>query len=113
MAKLIKQLVKAIKAAGDEKRIMILMLLNKREELCVCEIQALLNLSQPTVSRHLKILEDVGFLESHREGQWVIYRLKKNWPFISYFFKGIETALANDEEFKSLIVKAKKISLRH
>jgi ArsR family transcriptional regulator len=77
MAKSLKQFVKTMKALSDENRVIVLKLLLAKKELCVCELQSLLKLSQPTVSRHLKISEEAGFLESRRERQWIIYRLNR------------------------------------
>ncbi|MBC7298416.1 MAG: winged helix-turn-helix transcriptional regulator, partial [Demequina sp.] len=44
-------------------------------EACVCDLAALANVSQPTVSHHLKVLRDVGVLTSQRRGTWVWYRI--------------------------------------
>ncbi|MDW7711634.1 MAG: metalloregulator ArsR/SmtB family transcription factor [Deferrisomatales bacterium] len=61
------------KALSDESRLRILWMLEERE-LCVCEIQAILGLAQSTVSRHLQVLEDSGFVVSERVGPWKNYR---------------------------------------
>ena len=63
------------KALGDETRQRILGLLSARE-MCVCEIISALEMTQPTTSHHLKILEDAGLLDSRKEGKWVIYSLR-------------------------------------
>lgn len=42
-------------------------------EMCVCEITAALGLAQPTVSKHLRILEEAGLVRSRKSGQWVNY----------------------------------------
>src|SRR6478735_9613894 len=44
-------------------------------EACVCDLAALTDVSQPTVSHHLKVLRDVGVLASERRGTWVWYRI--------------------------------------
>jgi len=44
--------------------------------MCVCEVMIALNLTQPTASHHLKILENAGLVKSRKEGKWVYYRLK-------------------------------------
>jgi ArsR family transcriptional regulator len=67
-----KRLSRIFKAFGDEKRLAILRLINNRE-MCVCEIMAALNLTQPTASHHLGILERAGLAEERREGRWVFY----------------------------------------
>jgi len=112
MSRLVKQFVKALKALGDENRLKIVKLLLVRKDLCVCELQSLLGLSQPTVSRHLKILEDASFVESRREGQWVIYWLKKQDNFLSPLLRVIDDTLIDDNEIKVLAQKAKEIDLR-
>ena len=60
------------KALGDETRQRILGLLLIRE-LCVCELITALNMTQPTTSHHLSILEDAGLVESRKEGRLVFY----------------------------------------
>lgn len=46
-------------------------------EICVCEFQEHLDLSQPTVSHHLKTLREAGLIESRREGTWVYHTLRR------------------------------------
>ncbi|AMM41535.1 Bacterial regulatory protein, ArsR domain protein [Candidatus Desulfofervidus auxilii] len=106
----LKKWIKAFKALGDESRLKMLACIAKKKELCVCELQALLKLSQPTVSRHLRILEEADFLESRRQGQWVIYTLKEN-KISSIFLKLIDE-ISKEDELKDLIEKARKINLR-
>ena len=61
-------------ALGDKTRLKMLRLLAK-EELCACELMTALDLTQPTTSHHLGILERSGLVASRREGRWVFYRL--------------------------------------
>lgn len=70
-----KQFVKVMKALSDPSRVKAVKMLGKREPLCVCELTAALGLAQPTVSKHMKVLEEAGLVESFREGAWVNYRL--------------------------------------
>lgn len=74
------QPVAIFKAFGDENRLAILLLVRQQTELCVCELTAALNLSQPTVSRHLAYLREQNLLQDERRGQWVYYRLHSNLP---------------------------------
>ena len=67
-----KHLVKVMKALADPTRIKILKMLEQRE-LCVCEIHAALHLAQPTISKHLKILEEAGLVDKRKDAQFVIY----------------------------------------
>jgi len=59
---------------GDTTRLKILRLIAE-EELCACEVMVALDLTQPTTSHHLGILERAGLVSSRREGKWVFYRL--------------------------------------
>jgi ArsR family transcriptional regulator, arsenate/arsenite/antimonite-responsive transcriptional repressor len=69
-----KNLTDQMKALGDLTRLRILGLLMERE-LCVCEILAVLQLPQSTVSRHLAILRRAGWLDDRRQGSWMYYRI--------------------------------------
>jgi len=69
-----KRLEQVFFGVADKTRLMILELLAD-EELCSCEIMAALNLTEPTTSHHLGILERVGLIMSRREGKWVFYRI--------------------------------------
>jgi len=62
------------KALADETRLRILNLLEVRE-MCVCEIMVALDLTQPTASHHLGILENAGVVKSRKEGKWVFYKV--------------------------------------
>jgi len=66
--------VEVFKAAADPCRLRILKLL-KEGELCVCEIMTALDMTQPTASHHLRILEKAGLVRDRREGQWIFYSL--------------------------------------
>jgi len=59
---------------GDVTRLKMLKLIGD-EELCSCEVMAALDLTQPTTSHHLGILERAGVLSSRRDGKWVFYRI--------------------------------------
>ncbi|EIK4463265.1 winged helix-turn-helix transcriptional regulator [Campylobacter coli] len=62
-----------ISAINDESRVLILYHVLKYQELCVCDLQKLLNMAQSRLSRHLKILKDAGFLYVKRKGTWAYY----------------------------------------
>ena len=64
------------KALGDPVRLRLLNLIasNPGGEACVCDISAPFDLSQPTISHHLKVLRSAGILDSERRGSWVYYR---------------------------------------
>jgi ArsR family transcriptional regulator len=68
------------KCLADDTRLKAIMLIRLEEELCVCELTAALQLSQPKVSRHLAQLRTCGLLVDRRVGQWVFYRLNPELP---------------------------------
>jgi len=74
MGSSMREFVRLMKALSDPNRVKIITLLGGRE-LCVCELTALLGVAQPTVSKHLRILEDAGLVSFRKEGNWIIYRL--------------------------------------
>ena len=65
-----KGFIKVMKALSDPNRIKILKML-QHKSLCVCEMQAALEIAQPTVSNHLKVLEEAGFVTYRKNGLWV------------------------------------------
>lgn len=69
-----KEFIKVMKALSDPNRVRLLKMLQKRE-MCVCEVRAVLGIAQPTVSKHLKLLEDAGLVDRRKEGLWVNYSL--------------------------------------
>lgn len=62
------------KALGDETRLRIVALLS-HGELCVCHIEAALDLTQSNTSRQLGVLKNAGVVEPRRDGNWVYYRI--------------------------------------
>ena len=68
------------KCLADETRARMTLLIAAEGELCVCELTAALEDSQPKISRHLAQLRSCGVLEDQRRGQWVYYRLHPQLP---------------------------------
>jgi ArsR family transcriptional regulator, arsenate/arsenite/antimonite-responsive transcriptional repressor len=69
------QLAKVFKALGDPVRLRLLSMIASREggEVCVCEMTPAFDLSQPTISHHLKLLRQAGLIDCERRGTWVYY----------------------------------------
>jgi DNA-binding transcriptional ArsR family regulator len=66
------------KALADENRIRILMALHANDELCVCNINELLDLAPSTVSKHLFLLKNARLVKARKEGRWMHYRLNRD-----------------------------------
>jgi ArsR family transcriptional regulator, arsenate/arsenite/antimonite-responsive transcriptional repressor len=69
------ELAERFRALADPTRVAIVNRLSGAEELCVCDLTAAFELSQPTISHHLRILREAGLVESARRGTWAFYRL--------------------------------------
>ena len=69
-------LARLFKALGDETRLRMVALL-AHGELCVCHLEAALQLSQPNASRQLAILKAAEIVEPRRQGSWIYYRLRR------------------------------------
>ncbi|MEU5495277.1 ArsR/SmtB family transcription factor [Streptomyces griseofuscus] len=71
------ELAKVFKALGDPVRLRLLSMIASRAggEVCVCDLTPAFDLSQPTVSHHLKLLRQAGLIDCERRGTWVYYWL--------------------------------------
>lgn len=67
-----------LKALADPVRLRLLSLVASHGdgEACVCDLQEAFDLSQPTISHHLKVLHEVGLLDRSKRGVWVYYRVR-------------------------------------
>src|SRR5213592_4736514 len=70
-----ESLAARFKALADPTRVAIVNRLAGCDECCVCDLTSVFELSQPTVSHHLKVLRDAGLVESSRRGTWAYYRI--------------------------------------
>ncbi len=78
---------------SDETRLRCLVLLQKKGELCVCEISQIIGSIQPKMSRHLALMRNSGLVSDERRGQWVYYSLNPSLP--DWAKKIIESTLEN------------------
>ena len=69
------ELAKVFKALGDPVRLRLLSMIASRSggEVCVCDLTPAFDLSQPTISHHLKLLRQAGLIDCERRGTWVCY----------------------------------------
>ncbi len=70
-----RRYARAFKALGDPTRLAMLEMIAAADELCACEIEPSFDLSQPTISHHLKLLREAGLIAGERRGTWVYYRV--------------------------------------
>jgi ArsR family transcriptional regulator, arsenate/arsenite/antimonite-responsive transcriptional repressor len=105
-----KEFIKVMKALSDPNRVMLVKMLQKRT-MCVCEVQAALGIAQPTVSKHLKILEGAGLVDRKKEGLWVNYSLTDGGrsPYAASLLGNLRHWLADDPGIRDLIEKSEAI----
>jgi ArsR family transcriptional regulator len=101
-----KPFLKVMKALSDPNRVKILKMLQKKM-MCVCELQAALDIAQPTVSKHLKILEEAGLVDYAKDGLWVNYFLAdgKSSPYAASLLGNLKHWLEDDPEIVELAAK--------
>src|ERR1041385_8970921 len=68
-------LADCFKALADPTRVAIVNRLAALGDTCVCDLTAAFDLSQPTISHHLRLLRDAGLVDATRRGTWAYYRL--------------------------------------
>ena len=74
------RIVPLLKALAEPVRLRLLSLVASHQdgEACVCDLNDAFDLSQPTISHHLKVLHDVGLLDRTKRGVWVYYRIRRD-----------------------------------
>ncbi len=89
-----EDLAAAFRALADPTRVAIVNRLSTTSEACVCDLTAAFELSQPTISHHLRILRDAGLIEAERHGTWAYYRVV---PDAIERLRGVFRASARDQ----------------
>ena len=105
-----KDFTKVMKALSDPNRIKIIKML-QHKTMCVCEMREALQVAQPTVSKHLKLLEDAGLVEFRKDGTWVNYQLADgaNSPYVASILGNLRHWLEDDPQIAALIKKIPSI----
>ena len=94
----------------DPTRLRIVALLLEEDELCVCDLVAVLQLPQSTVSRQLSLLKNAGWLKDRREGVWIYYSINRSLapmqqfiiPVLRNFLPATEAAREDLARLRSL-----------
>jgi ArsR family transcriptional regulator len=105
-----KHFIKVMKALSDPNRVKIVKMLQEKP-MCVCEIQAAIELAQPTVSNHLKILDDAGLVTYRKSGLWVNYQLADGNanPYAATLLGNLRHWLQNDPDILRLLERLPSI----
>jgi ArsR family transcriptional regulator len=99
-----KAFIRVMKALSDPTRVKMLKILEKRL-MCVCELQTAIGAAQSTTSKHLKILEDAGLVDSHKDGLWVNYTLAdgRQSPYAAALLGNLRHWLNDEQEISELM----------
>jgi ArsR family transcriptional regulator, arsenate/arsenite/antimonite-responsive transcriptional repressor len=99
----VKDFIRVMKALSDPNRVKVVKMLQQKE-MCVCEIQMALGIAQPTVSKHMKVLEDAGLVRSKKDGLWVNYSLSGGGsPYASTLLGNLKHWLQDDPNIGQLV----------
>ena len=101
-----KDFVKVMKALSDPNRVKIIKML-QHKTMCVCEMREALQVAQPTVSKHLKLLEDAGLVTFLKDGTWVNYQLTDggNSPYVASLLGNLRHWMEDDPQIADLVEK--------
>ena len=96
--------IKVMKALSDPSRVKIIKLLQQKT-MCVCELQGALKISQPSVSKHLKLLEEAGLVNNEKEGLWANYFLADGVasPYAACLLGNLKHWLEDEPEIENLV----------
>jgi ArsR family transcriptional regulator len=110
MEVLMKGFTKVMKALSDPNRVKIIKML-QHKGMCVCEMQAALQIAQPSVSKHLKILEEAGLVDYRKDGLWVNYHLTdgRSSPYAASILGNLRHWLEGNGEVSELLKKIPSI----
>jgi ArsR family transcriptional regulator len=99
-----KYFIKVMKALSDPNRVKIVKML-QHKTMCVCEMQAALQISQPAVSKHLKLLEEAGLVGFTKDGLWVDYHLSdgSESPYAASLLGNLKHWLEESSEIGDLV----------
>jgi ArsR family transcriptional regulator len=101
-----KEAARFFKALSDESRLKMLWLLLNHRELCVCDVMAVLEITQSKASRHLAALRHIGIATDRREGLWAYYSLRPAEDELARdHLRLLRRTLANRPDAKPLLEK--------
>lgn len=89
-----------LRAVADENRLRILHLLTQRDELCVCDIERVLDMTQTKVSRHLGTLRHARLVTARRAGRWMYYALRADDQFTRDLLALLGTRFAEAAQYR-------------
>src|SRR5690625_3005700 len=98
-----------LKLLGDKTRLTIMKLIDN-QACCVCEFVEIFQVSQPSISQHLRKLRDLGLVKEERKGQWIFYSVDKGNEYYAFIKQVLDQLPSQDYKIKELKEKGTRIS---
>ncbi|MCC9136807.1 ArsR/SmtB family transcription factor [Pontibacter silvestris] len=103
-----------LKALGDESRLRILHLILRNQEMCISDLEQVLDFTQTKTSRHLSYLRNAGLVISRKLDQWVFYALKdETIDYVTQIYSYMErdTLLQKDQEVYQILFSNRELAV--
>ncbi len=97
----IEKSAKILKVLGDKTRLTMLKLMED-QTCCVCEFVEIFQMSQPSISQHLRKLRDMDLIKEERKGQWVFYSLNHESDWNSFILSIIDSLPSQQDKIAEL-----------
>lgn len=99
-----------MKALSDPNRVKIVKML-QHKSMCVCELREAIQISQPAVSKHLKLLEEAGLVGFKKDGLWVNYHITygSESPYVASLLGNMRHWLEENQEIADLVQRLPNI----
>ncbi|WP_163536973.1 metalloregulator ArsR/SmtB family transcription factor [Gracilibacillus sp. YIM 98692] len=98
-----------LKLLGDKTRLTMVKLL-ENQTCCVCEFVEIFQMSQPSISQHLRKLRDAGLIREERRSQWIFYSLNNDSEWYPFVTSILENLPSQEEKLKELEKKGTRIT---
>lgn len=98
-----------LKLLGDQTRLTVMKLM-ENQACCVCEFVEIFQVSQPSISQHIRKVKDLGLVDEERKGQWIFYSLNKSSEYYSFIKPLLDQLPNQDYKLKELEEKGTRIS---
>ncbi|MDK8643022.1 ArsR/SmtB family transcription factor [Niallia taxi] len=105
----VKDTANILKLLGDKTRLSMVSMLAE-QECCVCEFVEIFQMSQPSISQHLRKMKDLGIVKEQRKGQWVVYSLNTTSEYYLLVRELLKHVPSQREKFDWLEEKGLRIT---
>ncbi|SHG60315.1 ArsR/SmtB family transcription factor [Ornithinibacillus halophilus] len=98
-----------LKLLGDKTRLTMMKILDNHD-CCVCEFVEIFQVSQPSISQHLRKLRDIDLVKEERRGQWIFYSINKTHEFYPFIEQILSQLPSQDDKLNKLEEQGSRIT---